>query len=114
MTQIMLHDIQDRPAMKTWSVTVAENGRVSLPAELRRALGLERGGNITLEFDDGKVRILTVGARIREAQALARDALANKKITVGDFLAYKQEQARHEEAKMRRLEPSAADDADSR
>ncbi|HEX2527829.1 MAG TPA: AbrB/MazE/SpoVT family DNA-binding domain-containing protein [Geminicoccus sp.] len=100
--------------MRTWTVTVAENGRVSLPIDLRRVLGLERGGSITLELDDDEVKILTVAARVRRAQALAKKALAGKSISVDDFLSYKREQLRLEEAKMKRLEQRASiEDADS-
>ena len=62
--------------------------QVSLPIDLRRVVGLERGGSITLEFDD-EVKILTVAARVRRARALAKKALAGKSISVDDFLSYK-------------------------
>jgi uncharacterized protein YggE len=70
-------------------------------------LGLERGGSITLEFDD-EVKILTVAARVRRAQALAKKTLAGKSISVDDILSYMREQFRLEPARMKRLEQGAS------
>ena len=39
---------------------VSEAGRLSLPAELRRAVGLERGGPARIELADGAIRIRTM------------------------------------------------------
>jgi AbrB family looped-hinge helix DNA binding protein len=100
--------------MTSWNVNVAENGRLCLPAELRRALGLERGGPVTLELEDGQVRLLTVAARVRRAQELTRQAFAGKRMpTVDEFIAWKREQAALEAAKIDRLAASIGKSDDS-
>ena len=36
---------------------VIESGRISLPAEIRKAVGLERGGDVMIERDGPSIRI---------------------------------------------------------
>lgn len=89
--------------MASWHVSVAENGRLCLPVELRRALGLEKGGQVTLELEDGEVRLLTVAARVRRAQELTRKLFAGQSYTVDDFIREKRETAAREAEKLDRL-----------
>jgi AbrB family looped-hinge helix DNA binding protein len=89
---------------KTW-VTVATNGRVSLPIEVRRKLGIERGGDLLLDGDGeaGVVTLMTAEAAVRRVQRLARELLGDDLPTVDEFLAERREEAAREERKMRRL-----------
>ena len=54
---------------------VSKSGRVQLPAELRRAVGLENGGDVVIELDELGIRIRTVAAVVAHAQALTRQLL---------------------------------------
>ena len=36
---------------------VSESGRISLPAEFRKAVGLERGGDLVVELEGREIRI---------------------------------------------------------
>ncbi len=89
---------------KTW-VTVAPNGRVSLPVEVRRRLGIERGGNLLLddEGEAGALTLLTPEAAVRRVQRLARELLGGNLPTVDEFLAERREEATRQERKTRRL-----------
>ena len=49
---------------------VPESGRLSLPSEFRKTLGLEHGGDVVLELADRTIRIRTVDEVIAHAQAL--------------------------------------------
>ena len=61
---------------------------MSLPAEFRRALGLEQGGNVVVELNDREIRIRTLDDVVKGAQAWSRRVLGGKpKVTVDDFLA---------------------------
>ncbi len=68
---------------------VSEAGRLSLPAELRRAVGLERGGPVRIELIDGMIRIRTMQDVKDRIRALARDSGLADKASVADFLDYR-------------------------
>jgi AbrB family looped-hinge helix DNA binding protein len=71
---------------------VSPTGRISLPADFRNAVGLERGRNVVLELDDGEIRIRTVPEVVARAQALSRRLLAGKPdVSVDEFLAQRRE-----------------------
>jgi AbrB family looped-hinge helix DNA binding protein len=53
-------------------VKMSKGGRVVVPVEIRRELGMTEGGIVILEVVDGEVRLTTRVARIRRAQALVR------------------------------------------
>ncbi len=58
--------------MQTTRVKVAEGGRVVIPAEYRKQLGLQAGDNVILQLDDGEIRLYTVREAIRRAQEMVR------------------------------------------
>lgn len=68
---------------------VSETGRLSLPAELRRAVGLERGGPVRIEIVDGSIRIRTMKEVKDRIRALARDTGLSGKASVSDFLEWR-------------------------
>lgn len=53
-------------------VNVLPNGRLILPASLRRSLGVEKGGQIVAELVDGEVRLSTPDAALDRARAIFR------------------------------------------
>jgi len=65
---------------------VSETGRLSLPAELRRAVGLESGGPVRIAVVDGAIRIRTMKEVRDRIRALARDSSLADKASVADFL----------------------------
>lgn len=68
---------------------VSEAGRLSLPAEMRRAVGLERGGPVRIELVDGAIRIRTMKEVKDRIRALARDSGLADKASVADFLGWR-------------------------
>lgn len=72
----------------TVQVTITPNGRMSLPADIRRRLGLSKGGALLVEETADGVVLRTVGQSIAHAQALARKYTAGKPVaSVDGFLA---------------------------
>lgn len=57
------------PEVKT---RLGEGGRVVIPAEYRKALGLKPGDEIILLLEEGEVRLLTPQRAVQRAQALVR------------------------------------------
>lgn len=53
-------------------LTMAENGRVLIPAEVRAALGLKAGGKVVARLEDGALVIEPIDAAIRRVQAMMR------------------------------------------
>lgn len=68
---------------------VSEAGRLSLPAELRRAVGLERGGPVRIEVIDGTIRIRTMKEVRDHIRMLARESGFADKASVADFLGWR-------------------------
>jgi AbrB family looped-hinge helix DNA binding protein len=78
-------------------VNVMPNGRMSLPAELRRRHGLSAGGQVIVEETDDGIILRTVGQAVARAQALSRELMAGKSgATVDDFLADRRQEAETE------------------
>lgn len=76
---------------------VSPSGRLSIPAHLRKAVGLERGGEVAIELDGKDIRIRTVDEIADRAQALARRLLGNKPDgSVDAFLAERRREAERE------------------
>lgn len=68
---------------------VSETGRLSLPAELRREVGLEKGGLVRIEVIDGTIRIKTMKDVKDKIRSFARSTGFADKASVGDFLAWR-------------------------
>ena len=73
-------------------VNVSASGRISLPAEMRKAMGLRAGGKVLVELDGKDIRIRTLHEAVARAQALSRQLFADKPhVSVDDFLARRRE-----------------------
>jgi len=72
---------------------VDKQGRLVIPAELRRQLGIEAGGPVTLELDGYELRVSTIRAGIRRAQEIAARYTKGKTGLVDDFLAERRREA---------------------
>jgi AbrB family looped-hinge helix DNA binding protein len=75
---------------------MAENGRVVIPAEFRKALGLAAGGEIILRWEDNELRISTMKQNIERAQRHARRYLKPGVSIVDEFIADRREAAKRE------------------
>ncbi|MDO9225182.1 MAG: AbrB/MazE/SpoVT family DNA-binding domain-containing protein [Pseudomonadota bacterium] len=51
---------------------MSEGGRVVVPIEIRKALGLQEGDAVLWELADGEARLTTRRERLRRAQTLVR------------------------------------------
>lgn len=86
LDQIAFHSDQRLPM--TVQVTITPNGRMSLPADIRKRLGLADGGAVLVEETDDGVVLRTVTQAVARAQALARQYTGdNPDASVDAFLA---------------------------
>ncbi len=51
---------------------VSESGKLSLPAQMHRQVGLEQGGPVLVRVEDGEIRVRTVRDSILRVQQQAR------------------------------------------
>ena len=75
---------------------VNENGRIVIPAALRKALGIEVGDEVVLRVQDDELRITTQERRIQRAQQRARKYLKPGTSLVDELHAERREAARRE------------------
>ena len=70
-----------------YQLTVAANGRVVLPADVRRRMGLSEGGALLVEETPDGLILRTLEQAVAHAQALARRYTAdNPNASVDAFL----------------------------
>lgn len=78
----------------TIQVNITPNGRMSLPADLRKRLGLTDGGAVFLEETEDGVVLRTAAQAVARAQAIARRFTGNKvDASVDTFLAQRREES---------------------
>lgn len=74
-------------------VQVAENGRMNLPADVRRALGLNGAGRIILTQDENGVLLTTADHALKRVRALAAPFKQDGRSVVDELLADRREDA---------------------
>ena len=75
---------------------IAEGGRVVIPAEYRRTLGLKIGDEVILRMADGEVHILTRRQAIKKAQELVRKQVPDRKSLVRELIRERRGEAANE------------------
>lgn len=75
---------------------VNENGRLVIPAEFRRALGIRPGDEIILTWKDDEIRITTMKKRIERAQRHVRQYVKPGVSLVDELIAERREAAQRE------------------
>ena len=76
----------------TVQVNITPNGRMSLPADMRKRLGLAEGGAVYLDETPDGVVLRTAAQAVARAQALAKQFTGgNPDASVAAFLARRRE-----------------------
>jgi AbrB family looped-hinge helix DNA binding protein len=75
---------------------LSEKGRVVIPAEMRKALGMDVGGVLDLRVEDGELRISTMRSRLRRAQEWVRQFVPQGVSLADELSAERREAAKHE------------------
>lgn len=79
-------------ATQSIDVKVAANGRMILPASVRKAMGLHGDAKVILTIEDDQVRLSPIGHGVSRAQALYREH-ARQARTTDDFLTDRKAEA---------------------
>ena len=76
----------------TIQINITPNGRMSLPADVRKRLGLTDGGAIYLDETDDGITLRTASQAVTRAQALAKQYTGdNPNASVDAFLSRRRE-----------------------
>jgi len=86
---------------------MSPNGRLSIPARQRKALGLENGGMVVSTLDNGELRIRPIAVVLAEVQAMVAPYLKSSGDTVDQFIADKRAEAIREEQELQGYEERA-------
>lgn len=78
------------------SAKIAEGGRLVIPAEYRRELGLQVGDEVIIRVEDGELRILTRAEAVRRAQALVRKHVQEGRSLVNELSAERHAETKRE------------------
>lgn len=92
MTTETLHTARARPSR----ARVDQQGRVLIPAEQRRALGIEPGDQVALRIVDGELRVMTLDEEIRRAQEIVRTHVASGRLLSEELIAERRAEAERE------------------
>ncbi|RFC61789.1 AbrB/MazE/SpoVT family DNA-binding domain-containing protein [Fulvimarina endophytica] len=103
----MANNQDQERAMKLYELPMQENGRVVLPSDLRKSLGLSKGDKVLIEAEGDEIKLTTARLRRKRAQAIAKKYARPGVSVVDEFLSEKRAEAEREIA---RIEPEA--DAD--
>ena len=82
--------------MQQTATKVDRHGRVVIPAEYRRALGLRAGDAVVVQLDDGALRILTRAQAIRRAQEIVAKYVSPDRSLVDELIAERRAEAARE------------------
>ena len=78
----------------TLQINITPNGRMSLPADVRKRLGLSGGGAVYLDETEDGVVLRTAGQAVARAQALAKQYTGgNPDASVDAFLTRRREES---------------------
>jgi AbrB family looped-hinge helix DNA binding protein len=88
--------VTGRASVKPAKARVDGQGRILIPAEYRRTLGIREGDLVTLLIEDGVLQVITVSEGIRRAQAIMRQYVPAGVSLVDDLLADRRAEAARE------------------
>jgi AbrB family looped-hinge helix DNA binding protein len=75
---------------------IGEGGRVVIPAEFRKQLGVRTGDEIVMVLEQGSVRLLTPREAVRRAQALVRRYVPEGVSLVEELIRERRQEAERE------------------
>lgn len=74
-------------------VRVLEGGRIVIPSRFRRELGIAPGDTLSMELDDGELRLETRSRSLARARELARPFLPADRSLADELIAERRAEA---------------------
>lgn len=82
--------------MRQVQTKLGENGRVVIPADFRRRLGLKPGDPLVVRLDEDGLRIESRRAAVRAAQRMIRERVPKGELLTERLFAMRRAEARDE------------------
>ena len=84
--------------MSSRHVRIAPGGRVVIPAEFRRALGVEVGDDMVIELTNGELRLRSFDAALKRVQEIVRRYVPEGVSLADELVRERREEAAREES----------------
>jgi AbrB family looped-hinge helix DNA binding protein len=75
---------------------MTDGGCVVIPAEYRKALGLEPGDELIVALEDGELRLFTLQQAVRRAQAIVRKYIPEGRSLSDELIAERRAESANE------------------
>lgn len=72
---------------------VSAGGRIVIPAEIRKLMGINTGDQVVLSYHDGELHISTRKQRLKQAKALVKASCASDHSLVDELLKERKAEA---------------------
>ena len=80
--------------MKTsQAVKIIDGGKLVIPAQFRRELGIAVGDTVVVEMADGEMHVRSLAAAVRQAQAIVREFVPDGTSLVDQLIEERRAQA---------------------
>jgi AbrB family looped-hinge helix DNA binding protein len=81
-----------------YTIELGDRGRLVLPADVRRRLGLEEGERLILTVEsDGDLRLVSLREQVRRLRGLLKDVAPGRDLA-GELIEERREEARREDS----------------
>jgi AbrB family looped-hinge helix DNA binding protein len=81
-----------------YTVELGDRGRLVLPADIRRRLGLEEGERLLLTLEgEGDLRLVSLREQVRRLRGLLKDVAPGRDLA-GELVEERREEARREDS----------------
>ena len=76
-----------------------QGGRIVIPADYRKALGLKPGDDVVLVLEDNEVRLVTPRQAVKRAQTLVRQYVSKGRMLADELIQDRRQEVRVERKK---------------
>jgi AbrB family looped-hinge helix DNA binding protein len=77
-------------------VKIDRGGRLVIPANFRKALGIESGDEVVLQLKDDSIRVITIQEAVQQAQERVRKYIPSSVSLSDELIAERREEAKNE------------------
>jgi AbrB family looped-hinge helix DNA binding protein len=84
--------------MSSRHVRIAPGGRVVIPAEFRKALGVEVGDDMVMELTNGELRLRSFDAALKRVQEIVRKYVPEGVSLADELIRERREEAAREDS----------------